>query len=92
MLYLNLIETELEWLLYQLWSKTTIRAPKFSFRIADTVILRHGLPAAWYYSAHDGSIKAKRKLESLKFSAITQAFLAKTGALNEEPAATSYLY
>ena len=92
MLYLNVIETELEWLLYQLWSKSTIRASTFSFRIADTVILRQGSPAAWYYSAPDGSIKARRKLDSLKFSTIAQAFIMKSKAQDEGPAATSYLY
>ena len=34
------LETELEWLIYQLWSKNTARAPTFSFNLAETVILR----------------------------------------------------
>ena len=61
MLNLNVNETELEWFFYMLWSKSTVRAPTFSFRIADTVILRQGMPAVWYFSAPDGSIKALRK-------------------------------
>ena len=38
------LETELEWLFYQLWTKNTARAPTFSFDIAETIILRQGNP------------------------------------------------
>ena len=92
MLNLNVNETELEWFLYQLQSKSTVRAPTFSFRIADSVVMRQGIPVAWYYSAPDGSIKVKRKPESLRFPTIAQAFLTSSDAQSDEPAATSYIY
>ena len=54
-----ILETELEWLCYQLWSKNTARAPTFSFNIADTVIFRHGNPQTWYFSSKEGYILKK---------------------------------
>ena len=54
-----LLESELEWLCYQLWTKTTARAPIFSFDIADTIILRQGTPQTWYFSTKEGHILKK---------------------------------
>lgn len=54
-----LLETELEWLIYQLWSKNTARAPVFSFKLAETVILRQGNPQTWYFSSKEGYILRK---------------------------------
>ena len=52
-------ETELEWLCYQLWSKNTARAPTFSFQLADTIIMRQGVPQTWYFSSKEGYILKK---------------------------------
>ena len=98
-----MLETELEWLLYHLSQTSSPRATKFSFRIADTVFLRQGIPAIWYYTSreNDGTIKARRKQESLKFSSIVQSFIAKSKIdanetdhiyQSQQIMATSYLY
>ena len=91
-----MVETELEWLLYQLWQKGSAKAPTFSFQIADTVILRSGLPIVWYCSSPEGAIKCRKKSESLRISNIVRKFLFKAGldesSSQEEAAATSYSY
>ena len=92
-----MIESELEWLLYKLNTlSNTGRKPKFSFRIADTVILRSGIPVVWYYSSPEGCIKSKRKNDSLRISNVARNFLEKAGldeySSLEEAAAISYSY
>lgn len=52
-------ESELEWLLYNLWTKKSAKPPQFSFQIADTVVLKDGKPQNWYFSSRDGTILKK---------------------------------
>ena len=43
---------EIAWLYNQLWMKKGARANAFSFKIAETVILRNNIPHAWYFSSN----------------------------------------
>ena len=54
-----MLETELEWLCFQLWSKTTAVTSHFSFSLADTIILRQGVPKNWYFTTKEGVIMKK---------------------------------
>ncbi len=52
----------MQWLFSQLWLKTTgPRAPKFSFKIADTVVMDGFAPKAWYFSDEAGYILKKNQ-------------------------------
>lgn len=90
------LETELEWLIYQLWSKNTARAPLFSFSIADTVVMRQGVPQTWYFSSKEGYI-LKKNFQNVKLPKINKTFNKKngmslSGAIIDFPAATTYSY
>ena len=91
----HMLETELEWLIYQLWSKNTARAPNFSFRLAETVILREGTPHTWYFSSKEGYILRKNS-SNVKLVKINKRFLQKNGlqvgSSDDLPVAQSYLY
>lgn len=52
-------ESELEWLIYSLWTKHTATNPVFEFSIPDTVVLRDGKPSAWYFTSKEGYILKK---------------------------------
>jgi hypothetical protein len=67
-----LLETELEWLFYQLWTKADARPTIFSFVIPDTVIYKNGEPKVWYFNNKDGSILKKN------FQNVTNRKLYKT--------------
>lgn len=68
------IESEIEWLCYQLWSKNTARAPTFSFQLADTVIMRQGSPQTWYFSSKEGYI-LKKNYQNVRLSKISKGFI-----------------
>ena len=91
----NMLETELEWLIYQLWSKNTAHFPKFSFRIAETVILREGSPQNWYFSSKEGYILRKNSA-NVKMAKINKRFLQKNGmqlgCKDDMAAASTYMY
>ena len=88
----NTIESELEWILYHLWSKRDSKSPTFSFNIADTVVLRNGAPSTWYGSAPDCRIFQKKK--NLTASNLSNTFIElNAGGMNlETPVATTYAY
>ena len=67
-------ETELEWLIYQLWTKNTSRSPVFSFKIADSVICREGVPHTWYFSSKEGYI-LKKNSHNVRLQKIHKTFL-----------------
>ena len=69
----NTIESELEWILYHLWSYRDSKAPTFSFNLADTVVLRNGAPKTWYGSTPDGKVFQKKK--NLTPSNLSSAFI-----------------
>lgn len=46
--------TEFEWLV-QNFSKKEVVPSKFSFALPQTVMMKDGLPNAWYYSMREGS-------------------------------------
>ena len=84
----------MEWLCYQLWSKTTASAPVFSFSIADTIILREGLPQTWYFSTKEGYI-LKKNYQNVRLPKINKSFCKKNGingSTAELPAMNTYLY
>ena len=90
-----LLETELEWLVYQLWSKNTARAPIFSFNLAETVILRQGCPQTWYFSSKEGYI-LRKNTSNVRLTKINKRFMTKNGMTladkEDMPAATTYSY
>ena len=90
-----LLETELEWLIYQLWSKNTARAPTFSFKLAETVILREGCPQTWYFSSKEGYILRKNQC-NVRLAKINKRFIQKNGMTvncqDDMPAAMTYSY
>ena len=51
--------TELEWLLYQLWTKKTARATTFTFLIPDTIILKQDQSPIWYFTNKEGYLLRK---------------------------------
>ena len=58
----TVVETEFEWLLYHLRSRGTSngvkeRYPAQTFQVADSIILRNGVPLSLYRSSSDGTIK-----------------------------------
>ena len=84
-------ETELEWLVYHLWTKTGARSPVFSFQIADTVVLREGVPQTWFFSSKDGYI-LKKNACNVKMAKIHKTFIKRNKKVEENPAAVAYHY
>ena len=58
---MNNINSEMEWLFYNLWTKVGQAPPKFSFSIPETVFYRHGRPESWYFTNKEGIILKKNK-------------------------------
>ena len=54
--------SELEWLFYQLWLKTTAAPPRFMFSIPDTMFYRNDKPDTWYFTSKEGHILKKNKM------------------------------
>lgn len=94
----HLIETEMEWLLFHLSSRRPKVSPKcFTFTVAETLVLRHGIPAALYYTDTIGAIRVKTKPENLHPAAIFKCFVTEGDQRSKEdtaPGATamSYIY
>ena len=88
-------ETELEWLLYQLWSKNTAKSPVFSFKLADTIILRQGCPHIWYFSSKEGQILRKNSA-NVTLGKINRQLMLKSGvnvsSYEDTPVAKTYMY
>ena len=90
----HMIETEMEWLLFHLSSRRHAKNPKqFTFKIAETLVLRHGIPASLYYSDTIGAIRVKTKSDNLHPAAIFKSFImADQDHDAREVTATSYVY
>lgn len=58
---MNNISSEMEWLFYNLWTKTGQSPPKFLFTIPDTIFYRHNRADAWYFTNKEGVILRKNK-------------------------------
>lgn len=71
---MNKIESELEWFVYQLWTKIGSHPTKFSFTIPDIIFFRANVPYNWYFTSKEGHILKKNKINvtmkniHLKFS------------------------
>ena len=82
-------ETELEWLLYALWTKKTASPTKFSFQLPDTVVLRDGKPHNWYFSSREGLI-LKKNFFNITPDKISKAFKPELDSFDCE--AQTYTY
>ena len=69
--------------------------PIFSFKLAETVILREGRPLTWYFNSKDGLILRKNS-ENVRLPKISKRFMHKNGlsltSQDDVPVATTYLY
>lgn len=52
---------EMEWLFYNLWTKTGTTLPKFMFSVPDTIFFRNEIPETWYFTSKEGYILKKNK-------------------------------
>ena len=71
---MNNIQSEFEWLYYQLWTKTSTAPTKFPFHIPETIFFKFNNPYAWFFTSKEGLILKKNKINvtmkniHLKFS------------------------
>ena len=82
-------DTELEWLLYALWTKKAAQPTSFSFHLPDTVILKDGKPQTWYFSSRDGVI-LKKNFYNVTSEKIQKAFKPELDSFDCE--AQTYTY
>ncbi|CDW91604.1 UNKNOWN [Stylonychia lemnae] len=87
---MNNINSELEWLFYNLWTKVGPSPPKFSFSVPETVFYRHGRPESWYFTNKEGIILKKNKF-NVNQKMIHQKFTKKISP-QDQVVATSYNY
>jgi hypothetical protein len=59
MSHTQFFESELEWLFFMLWNKSSAVPPIFSFHIPQTVIIRENRPQTWYFRSKEGYILKK---------------------------------
>ena len=89
------VETEIEWLFYHLWTKNTPVPPSFNFKIADTVVLRNGVPSVWYFTSKDGYI-LKKDAKNVRIAKINKSFIKRCDvvgqSLEDIPCASVYQY
>ena len=85
-----MIETETEWLLYMLASSSSAKTTAFTFSVADTYIMRNGVPAALYRSSKSGAVKRKEGTE-MTLSSVKDRF-CNGYHQNEMPIALTYAY
>ena len=63
-----------EALFHKLWEKDDLNIGP-AIAIPDTIIIKHGRPHCWYFTAADGKIKRKTK-KKLHWEQIEHAFVA----------------
>ena len=83
-------ESELEWLLYALWTKKTPTPTQFSFQLPDTVVLRDGKPHTWYFTSREGFILKKNYL-NVTVEKVIKAFKSESDAFDCQAQSYTYL-
>ena len=83
-------ESELEWLLYALWTKKSPLPTQFSFGLPDTVVLRDGKPHTWYFTSKDGSI-LKKNYQNVTAEKVGKAFKSESDAFDCQAQSYTYL-
>ena len=84
-------ENEIEWLYYQLWTKSDANPQRFCFIIPDTVVYRKGLPHTWYFSTmKDGTI-LKKNHQNVTAKKVWKMMI-QTGRTDNMASATTYTY
>lgn len=83
------IETELEWLFFQLWTKKAARATVFAFHIPDTVIVRPDQTPVWYFTNKEGYF-LRKNLQNVRPAKMLTSFLKQNLKTAEQAAATAY--